>query len=117
LEVNFEEDLVKRYSDKRKIISLDETEDLYRILKLWLKKKLKNSNIYAFDIPYVGICHKKFKPDEILKYGRPKKKEDVLNEKMLLNLVYKEENSPPNKKPKYKYEDFERIKNHTNNST
>ena len=116
MEINYKEDLIQSYADKRKALSKEDVEDFYRVMMLYLKQKLRSDDVYALEIPYLGILHKKIKEEEVFEYKTARTKKQILNQKMILNAIYKE-NTPPNQKPKYDYKDVEWIKNHTNNNS
>lgn len=81
--LNFEEDLIQYYANKRKALEEEDVRDLLKCLKKYLVHKVEQKDSYAINIPSVGILYKKANREDI-KYD-DKSKDDHLFNKILIN--------------------------------
>lgn len=82
------EDVIKRYAEKRKPLSEEDVEDLYRCITGYIKKIVSEDNDYAIKIPRIGFLYKKFKKEDM---KRSIKMDNSLINRIILDLALNEE--------------------------
>ena len=107
--VSFAEDVVKKYADSRIALDEKDVEDLLRCMIKYIKWKVKDPTIYAFNLSNLGTIYKKFD------FENPPKNEKTLYDKMLMNYIFKGALSPCNLKPKFDNDNKKELQRHTNN--
>ncbi len=65
--IYYKDDVVNEYTDKRKSLEKKDVEDLLRCALLFLEKEAKKKGYKAFEIPNIGVLHKKLDLDSVEK--------------------------------------------------
>src|SRR5690242_6868075 len=74
--IYYKEDIINAYADRRKVLEKKDVEDLLRCALLFLEQEFKNPNFTAYEIPNIGILHKKLEFSNLEKMEKKIKKED-----------------------------------------
>jgi hypothetical protein len=104
------EDVAREYSDNRKNLSFEESEELLRIYFKYLKLKLESTEAYAIRTP-LGLFTRKVDKNMLCAKNRPETRLEWLNEELFLSNQVKGVVRTHSKD----YDNIERIKEDTNN--
>lgn len=86
------EDIVKRYSERRKNLSEEEAEDLLNCLLGYLKKITSDKETYAVKIGSLGFMYKKFSPERKKSKNLKMVSNHELIDKMIVELCINNDN-------------------------
>ena len=111
MDIEFIEDIAKRYSARKKNVTEEEALDLINIIFKYYKQKLQTNELPQIQIPLVGILYKNIDYKKIQSQSQNITKADRLNEKIFLKSLFKH-------RPRTEYDHKEKqlIQDHTNNN-
>jgi hypothetical protein len=110
--VKFRKDIAEIYSSNRKGVTVEDADDLLRIMFKYIRERMESEETYAIKLPNIGTLYKDFSIEDYEKVGIATTKEEKLLEKQFINSIFK---TSPRKI--YDHKDYEFYKNHTNNNS
>ena len=109
--IAYAEDWIKEYADSRKALTEKDVKELVRCMLGYIKMRLRSNEIYALELPYLGILYRKFDINQVPYYNISD--EEKLMDRMFLNKILKPK-SPCNRPPRFDNHEREYLQNHTN---